>query len=74
MFIVLVFNLSLVITSIDIQKKLEEEGISIDRKAIQLDSPIKTSGASKVEVKLLADIAATLNITVVAPAEETAEA
>lgn len=62
------------VTSIDIQKKLEEAGIVIDRKAIQLDSPIKTSGASKVEIKLLADVAATLNLTVEAPADENAEA
>ncbi|WP_018969449.1 50S ribosomal protein L9 [Rubritalea marina] len=62
------------VTSIDIQKKLEEEGIVLDRKAIQLDSPIKTSGASKVEIKLLTDVTATLNITVAAPAEEVADA
>lgn len=52
------------VTSIDIHKKLEEAGIEIDRKAIQLDNSIKTSGNSKVEIKLPQDVTATLNIVV----------
>lgn len=55
------------VTSIDLHKKLEEAGIVIERKAIQLDSPIKTSGTTKVEVKLLADVTATLNVSVESP-------
>ncbi len=58
------------VTSIDIHKKLEEAGINIERKAIQLGSPIKTSGTTQVEIKLLTDITATLSITVESPAEE----
>lgn len=58
------------VTSIDIHKKLEEAGIHIERKAIQLDSPIKTSGTTQVEIKLLTDITATLSITVESPTEE----
>lgn len=54
------------VTSIDIHKKLEEGGIEIDRKAIQLDHPIKTSGKSDIEIKLPQDIGATLTINVVA--------
>lgn len=54
------------ITSMDIHKKLEEGGIVIDRKAIQLDSPIKTSGKSEIEIKLPQDITAKLTINVVA--------
>jgi len=54
------------VTSIDIHKKLEEGGITIDRKAIQLDSPIKNSGKSEVEIKLPQDVNATLTINVVA--------
>ncbi len=54
------------VTSIDIQKKLEEGGITVDRKAIQLDQPIKTSGKSDVEIKLPQDVNATLTINVVA--------
>ena len=54
------------VTSIDIHKKLEEGGIEIDRKAIQLDSPIKTSGKSDIEIKLPQDVHTTLTINVVA--------
>ncbi|MGJ8658030.1 MAG: 50S ribosomal protein L9 [Akkermansiaceae bacterium] len=54
------------VTSIDIHKKLEEGGIEIDRKAIQLDQPIKTSGKTDVEIKLAQDVNATLTINVVA--------
>ena len=56
------------VTSIDIHKKLEAAGIVIERKALQLSSPIKTSGVTKVEVKLLADVTATLTVTVETPA------
>jgi large subunit ribosomal protein L9 len=54
------------ITSMDIHKKLEEGGIEVDRKAIQLDQPIKTSGKSEIEIKLPQDINATLTINVIA--------
>jgi large subunit ribosomal protein L9 len=60
------------VTSIDIQKKLEEAGITIDRKALQLDSPIKTAGTTKVDVKLAGDTTATLSVEVTAPATEEA--
>ncbi|GAA5494109.1 LSU ribosomal protein L9P [Rubritalea squalenifaciens DSM 18772] len=52
------------VTSIDIHKKLEEAGIVIDRKSIQLESPIKTSGESTVEIKLHSDVSANLVITI----------
>lgn len=52
------------VTSIDIHKKLEEAGIEIDRTAIQLDKPIKKSGKTEVEIKLNAQVYATLTITV----------
>lgn len=54
------------VTSIDIHKKLEEGGITIDRKAIQLDSPIKTSGKSQIAINLPQDVNTTLTINVVA--------
>ncbi len=54
------------VTSIDIHKKLEEAGIVVERKAIQLDSPIKTTGKIEVAIKLPQDVNATLNINVVA--------
>lgn len=52
------------VTSIDIHKKLEEAGVEIDRKCIQLDSPIKTSGETKVEIKLHSDVTAELTINI----------
>ncbi|MGJ8698017.1 MAG: 50S ribosomal protein L9 [Verrucomicrobiaceae bacterium] len=59
------------VTSIDIHKALEEKGIEIDRTAILLDKPIKTSGKTDVEVKLHADVTTSVTITVQSP--ETAE-
>ncbi len=52
------------VTSIDIQKKLEEAGHTVDRTAIQLDKPIKSSGETKVEVKLHAEVTAKLFVKV----------
>ncbi len=52
------------VTSIDIHKELEAAGIQIDRHAIQLDKPIKKSGKTEVEIKLNAQVTATLTITV----------
>ncbi len=60
------------VTSIDIHKALEDKGIEIDRTAIQLEKPIKTSGKTDVEVKLHADVTTSVTITVVSP-EEAAE-
>ena len=54
------------VTSIDIHKKLEGAGIEIDRKAIQLDQPIKTAGKKKIEIQLPQEVKATLTIDVVA--------
>lgn len=52
------------VTSIDIQKKLEESGIIVDRKAIILEGPIKTSGTTKVDIKLHSDITTAVSVTV----------
>lgn len=54
------------VTSIDIHKKLEAAGIEIDRKAIQLDQPIKTVGKTQVAINLPQDVKATLTIDVIA--------
>ncbi len=61
------------VTSIDIQKTLEEKDIAVDRTAIQLDKPIKATGKTDVEIKLHADVAATLTVTVSAAEEAAAE-
>ncbi len=52
------------VTNMDIHKELEAAGISIDRHSIQLDKPIKKSGKTAVEIKLNAQVTATLTITV----------
>ena len=52
------------ITSMDIHKALEEKGVEIERTAIKLDKPLKRSGKSEVEIKLHADVTATLSIIV----------
>jgi len=63
------------ITSIDIHKELTEKGIEVDRHAIQLDGPIKTSGKKDIEIKLHSEVSAKLKINVkVDGAEEAAAA
>jgi len=52
------------VTSMDIHKKLEELKIDVDRHAIKLDKPIKKSGRTDVEIRLHADVTATLRVTV----------
>lgn len=62
------------VTSIDIHKKLAEKGIEVDRHAIQLDAPIKTSGKKDIEVKLHSEVTSKLKINVKVDGEdETAE-
>ena len=61
------------VTSIDIHNKLIEKGIEVDRTAIQLDKPIKTSGKTEVEIKLHNEVTATLTINVEANEDNAAE-
>ena len=62
------------VTSIDIHKELSAKGVEIDRHAIQLDSPIKTSGKQEVKVKLLADVITTLKLNVKVAGEDAEQA
>ena len=52
------------VTSMDIHKRLENEGIEIDRHALQLKQPIKHSGATDIEVKLHPEVSTTLTVRV----------
>lgn len=52
------------VTSMDLVGKLEEAGIAIDRKKIQLPDPIKSLGEHQVEVKLDAGVVAELKVVV----------
>lgn len=58
------------VTSIDIHKALEDKGVVIDRTAIQLDKPLKSTGKTDVEIKLHPEVTTSVTITVAA-AEET---
>ena len=54
------------VTSMEIQSKLAEAGIEMDRKKIQLDEPIKALGDYEIAVKLPAGILATVKVSVTA--------
>jgi len=62
------------VTSIDIHKELTAKGVSVDRHAIQLDGPIKTSGKKDIEIKLHTEVTAKLKINVKAAGEDEAKA
>ena len=53
------------VTNIDIAKALEKEGITIDRKKILVDPPIRELGVVSVDIALHHDVAATVRVWVV---------
>jgi large subunit ribosomal protein L9 len=53
------------ITSMDIAKELKIKGFDIDKRKIQLDSPIKSEGEFKVAIKLEEGLTATVKVIVV---------
>jgi len=61
------------VTTIEIEKKLNELGIEIERKRIRLDEPIKKLGIFKIKVKLFEDVEAELPIIVSKEGEEEPE-
>lgn len=56
------------VTSHDIADALVEKKFNVERRRIHLAEPIKALGEFKVQVKLRADVNATLNVEVVAEA------
>ena len=52
------------VTKLDIVKLLEENGITIDKKYIDLSSPIKTLGEHKVNIVFTKEMSASLILTV----------
>jgi large subunit ribosomal protein L9 len=52
------------VTSMDIHKQLEANGIVIDRHMIELEKPVKKSGKTEVTVRLHPQVSATLTISV----------
>lgn len=61
------------ITNMDIAKALEEQKITVDRHAIQLDKPIKGTGKFEVPIRLHAEVEVTLRLVVTANGEEASE-
>ncbi|MBW6512650.1 MAG: 50S ribosomal protein L9 [Desulfuromonadaceae bacterium] len=57
------------VTTMEIEAKLAEAGIEVDRKKIQLPEPIKNLGDHDVAVKLDAGVTATVKVSVFAAAE-----
>jgi large subunit ribosomal protein L9 len=53
------------VTTMDIAKLLQNEGVEIDKKRISLDEPIKRLGSYTVNVKLHSEISTQLNVQVV---------
>ena len=56
------------VTSMDIADELEKKGISIDRRKILLDKPIKSLGEFEVPIKLHHEVTGSIRV-VVAPEE-----
>jgi large subunit ribosomal protein L9 len=54
------------VTSKDIEKALEEQGIKVDRKNISIDEPIKSVGEFPVTVKLYHGVTSEVKVVVVA--------
>jgi len=54
------------VTNMDIADELEKKGISIDRKKIVLDKPIKTLGEFDVKIKLHPQVVGSIKVTTVA--------
>jgi large subunit ribosomal protein L9 len=53
------------VTSIDIAEQLEAAGISVDRRRILLDQPIKSLGDFSVAIRLQADVTSEVKVSVV---------
>ena len=52
------------VTKLDVVKLLEENGITIDKKYIDLSSPIKTLGEHKVNIMFTKEMSASFTLTV----------
>ena len=53
------------VTSTDILARLEEEGIKLEKKQLNVPQPIKDLGSHKIQVKLNSEIEATFNLEIV---------
>lgn len=53
------------VTASDIQRRLEEQGIHVDKRKIDLSEPIRSLGEFRVGIKLHADVRPELTVVVV---------
>jgi large subunit ribosomal protein L9 len=54
------------VTAKDIQAAAAQKGVTLDKRKIRLDEPIKSVGTYEISVKLSSDVSATLRVEVVA--------
>ena len=52
------------VTTADVAKVLQEEGLKVDRKKIEIGDPIKTLGRHTVEIKLHSQVSAAIVVVV----------
>lgn len=57
------------ITNQDIAEAIEQKGVKIDRKQLEMEGSIKKLGSFKIPVRLMEGISAELNLSVVADVE-----
>jgi large subunit ribosomal protein L9 len=62
------------VTSADLAHELEQRGLKVERRRIELDHPIKTVGEFNVPIRLHRDVSANLKVVVSKEAEEHAVA
>lgn len=55
------------VTSLDIANALSSRGFNIDKKAVQLDEPIKKVGTFEIPIKLHSQVTATFKLTINSP-------
>ena len=53
------------VTNIQIEKALKVQGLTVDRRKIQLEEPIKAAGDYEVPIRMTADLTVPLKISVV---------
>lgn len=52
------------VTSADIAEALKAEGVTVDRRKITLEAPIRSLGNYEADVKLFMDVTSTIKVTV----------
>jgi large subunit ribosomal protein L9 len=52
------------VTSMDVADLLKQQGFSLDRRKIVLDTPLKTLGAHRIPIRLHPEVVAELEVTV----------